>query len=266
MKRLLQMLGICLAVLLLHSCFDKSKYAPEPYLRPLEIIKLSDQDYMHVSYLKDDKDGYIPCNGYIRKEGDEVFVFDTPLDDSTSVQLIDFIKNDLNAIIKAVMVSHAHIDGAGGVNAFTKAGIPTYGSSKTAALLAKDTITLSNTFQHKDSLKLGKTLVKMDYLGPAHTDDNAIAYIEGPEILLGGCMIKSLEAGKGNLADANLKEWAKTVATAKYLYPNVKQVIPGHGRRGDSTLLTYTIKMFPVEELNVREEESTINEQETVQL
>ncbi|MFC4691708.1 subclass B1 metallo-beta-lactamase [Dokdonia genika] len=265
MKRLLQMLGICLAVLLLHSCFDKSKYAPEPYLRPLEIIKLSDQDYMHVSYLKDGNGGYIPCNGYIRKEGDEVFVFETPLDDSTSVQLIDFIQNDLNATIKAVMVSHAHIDGAGGVKAFYEAGIPTYGSSKTAALLARDTITLSNTFQLKDSLMLGKTLVKMDYLGPAHTDDNAIAYLEGPEVLLGGCMIKSLEAGKGNLADANLKEWAKTVATAKYLYPDVKQVIPGHGRRGDSSLLTYTIKMFQVEEPIIKELINT-NEQETVQL
>lgn len=265
MKRLLQMLGICLAVLLLNSCFDKSKYAPEPYLRPLEIIKLSDQDYMHVSYLKDGKGGYIPCNGYIRKEGDEVFIFETPLDDSTSVQLIDFIKNDLNATIKAVMVSHAHIDGAGGVNAFNEAGIPTYGSSKTAALLARDTIALSNTFQREDSLKLGKTLVKMDYLGPAHTDDNAIAYLEGPEILLGGCMIKSLEAKKGNLADANLKEWAKTVATAKYLYPDVKQVIPGHGRRGDSTLLTYTIKMFQVEKPIIKELTNT-NEQETVQL
>ncbi|WP_405202441.1 subclass B1 metallo-beta-lactamase [Dokdonia sp. LLG6352-1] len=265
MKRLLQMLGICLAVLLLHSCFDKSKYAPEPYLRPLEIIKLSDQDYMHVSYLKDGKGGYIPCNGYIRKEGDEVFIFDTPIDESTSVQLIDFIKNDLNATIKAVMVSHAHIDAAGGVKAFNEAGIPTYGSSKTAALLARDTITLSNTFQLKDSLMLGKTLIKMDYLGPAHTDDNAIAYLEGPEILLGGCMIKSLEAGKGNLADANLKEWAKTVTTAKYLYPDVKQVIPGHGMRGDSALLTYTIKMFQVEKPIIKELTNT-NDQETVQL
>ena len=107
---------------------------------------------------------------------------------------------------------------------------------------------------------LGKTLVKMDYLGPAHTDDNAIAYLEGPEVLLGGCMIKSLEAGKGNLKDANLKEWANTVTRVKSLYPDVKQVIPGHGRRGDSTLLNYTIKMFQEGErgdYNSNEREST---------
>lgn len=246
--RLLQNLGICLAVLLTTtSCWDNSKYAPKPYLRPLEIVKLSDQDYLHISYLKDDKGGYIPCNGFIRKEGDEVFVFDTPLNDSISEQLITYIQEDLKASIKGVMVSHSHIDGAGGVNAFAKANIPTYGSTKTAAILAKDSVYLSNTFAVKDSVALGESEVVMNYFGPGHTDDNVVGYIKGPEILIGGCLIKPLEGTRGNLADANLAEWAKTVATAKYVYPNVKQVIPGHGGRGDAALLDYTIEMFQVD-------------------
>lgn len=244
MKRLLQMLGICLAVLLVNSCFDNSKYAPKPYLRPLEIVKISEQDYMHVSYLKDDKGGYIPCNGFIRKEGDEVFVFDTPLNDSISEQLINYIHNDLNAQVKGVMVSHSHIDAAGGVNAFAKANIPTYGSTRTASILAKDSVYLSNTFVLNDSVILGKSKIIMSYFGPGHSDDNTVAYVRGPEILIGGCMIKSLGGTRGNIADANLAEWAKTVATTRQMYPEVKLVIPGHGGRGNAELLENTIEMF----------------------
>ena len=244
MCRLLQMLGICLAVLLLNSCFDNSKYDPEPYVRSLEIIKLSEQDYVHVSYLKDNYGGYIPCNGYIRVEGNEAFIFDTPLNDTLSGQLITFVQEDLKATIKGVQVSHSHIDGAGGINAFAKAKIPTYGSAKTAALLAKDSLTISNPFSQKDSIKIAENFIVMEYLGPAHSDDNSIAYIRASDILLGGCMIKPLDGTKGNLADANLDEWANTVTRLQNHYPKVVQVIPGHGGRGDKQLLDYTISMF----------------------
>jgi metallo-beta-lactamase class B len=252
LPRLLQTLGLSIMVLLASSCFDKSENEPETYVRSLEIVKLSENDYLHISFLKDNKGGFIPCKGYMRKEGNEVFIFDTPINNAMSEQLISYVYKNLDATIKGVLVSHAHIDAAGGLKAFVNKGIPSYGSSKTARLLARDTIRLSNTFDTKDSLKLGRNLIKMNYLGPAHTDDNIIAYLEGPNILLGGCMIKSLGASKGNLADANLKEWAKTVSKVKHLYPEVSQVIPGHGMRGDSTLLNYTISMFQIKEPDTR--------------
>ncbi len=244
MCRLLQMLGICLAVLLLNSCFDNSKYDPEPYVRSLEIIKLSEQDYVHVSYLKDNYGGYIPCNGYLRVEGSEAFIFDTPLNDTLSEQLITFVQEDLKATINGVQVSHSHIDGAGGINAFAKAKIPTYASTKTAALLVKDSLAISNPFSQKDSIQIAESYVVMEYLGPAHSDDNSIAYIRASDILLGGCMIKPLDGTKGNIADANLDEWANTVTRLQSHYPKVVQVIPGHGGRGDKDLLDYTIGMF----------------------
>lgn len=247
MTRLLQMLGICLAVLLLNSCYDKSKYVPEPYLRPLEIIKLSEQDYMHVSYLKDDNGGYIPCNGFMRKEGTEVFVFETPIDSTSSEQLISYIQEHLKATVKGVFVGHSHSDAAGGVPAFTRANIPTYASSKTTALLQKDTVTISHPFTRKDSVQMGTTEIVMEYFGAAHTDDNSVAYLKGPEILVGGCMIKALGAKRGYLGDASLSTWSTTVSAVKNAYPKVQLVIPGHGRRGDSLLLDYTIKMFKEE-------------------
>ena len=242
--QLLKLSGFCLVALLVSSCFQNSSNIPEPYLRPLEIVKLSEENYLHISYLKDGKGGYIPCNGFIRKEGNEAFIFDTPLNDSISRQLIDYVQDDLNATIKGLMVSHSHIDGAGGISAFAKANIPTYGSAKTASLLLKDTLSLSNVFAQSDSIILGERVIKMNYFGPAHTDDNVVAYIEGPGILIGGCMIKPLGGQRGNLADANLNEWSKTVTAVKNKYPDVQLVIPGHGGRGNSALLDYTIEMF----------------------
>jgi metallo-beta-lactamase class B len=57
-------------------------------------------------------------------------------------------------------------------------------------------------------------------------------------------MIKALGSGRGNVADANLKEWSKTVQRVKAVYGNALIVIPGHGEKGGTDLLDYTIKMF----------------------
>jgi metallo-beta-lactamase class B len=82
------------------------------------------------------------------------------------------------------------------------------------------------------------------FFGEAHTVDNTVSFVESEKVLYGGCMIKSLKAGKGNLADANVNEWSNTVRKIKSTYPNIIHVIPGHGKVGDTDLLDYTIEMF----------------------
>lgn len=61
-------------------------------------------------------------------------------------------------------------------------------------------------------------------------------------------MIKSLNAGKGNLSDANLKERANTVERVKDEFKTAKIVIPGHGAHGGVELLDYTIQLFATAE------------------
>jgi metallo-beta-lactamase class B len=46
------------------------------------------------------------------------------------------------------------------------------------------------------------------------------------------------------LGDANVGEWSRTVEKVKQQYPNVKIVIPGHGKIGGKDLLDFTIKLF----------------------
>ena len=64
------------------------------------------------------------------------------------------------------------------------------------------------------------------------------------KILFGGCMVKSLDGGRGYLGDANLKQWSATISKVKKAFPGAKIVIPGHGDQGGIALLDYTIKMF----------------------
>jgi metallo-beta-lactamase class B len=62
--------------------------------------------------------------------------------------------------------------------------------------------------------------------------------------MFGGCLIKEMNATKGYLVDANVKDWSATVERVKKEYPKVKVVVPGHGKFGNEKLLDYTIKLF----------------------
>lgn len=239
---------IALASFLFSSCLEKEPFIPKPYTKPLEIVKLSEHSYMHVSYLKTEDGNFISCNGYIYTEEGEAMIFDTPLNDSISQQLIDYVRNDLKMKIKGVVVNHSHSDAAGGLRAFTKANIPSYASTKTADLLKKDSLTISHPFKDSQIIRLQTTVIDNRYLGEAHASDNIVSYISKEHVLFGGCMIKPLGGQTGNLKDANLDTWSQTVTTVKEFFPEVEIVIPGHGPSGDAALLDYTIDLFKQKE------------------
>ncbi len=229
---------------LLSACIDRDKYAPKPYKRALEIVKLSDNNYMHISYLKDGKGGYIGCNGYIYISDNEAIVFDTAVDTILSNQLIDFIQLELKASIKGVVVSHSHVDASGGLKSFENSKISSYASAKTAAILAKDSLFITHPFEVKQEIAVGKEVVLNQYFGEAISPDNIVSYIPASKTIVGSCMIKALDDVEGNLTDANLENWSDTVVKVKTAYPDAKHVIPGHGGYGDMSLLDNTIAMF----------------------
>ena len=82
------------------------------------------------------------------------------------------------------------------------------------------------------------------YPGEAHTRDNIITWVPSERTIFGGCMVKSMNAGKGNLADANVNAWSDTVRKVKSLCPTATLVIPGHGDAGGTELLDFTIRLF----------------------
>ena len=247
-RKVLTFFVIVLVNFLFSGCLEKEPYNPKPYSKPLEVVKLSEHSYMHISYMKGEEGNFIACNGYIYTDGGEAMVFDTPLNDSISKQLIDFVRNDLKMTIKGVVVSHSHVDAAGGLRAFTKANIPSYASVQTADLLKQDSLTISHPFKDTQSIRMNDTTIENRYVGEAHASDNIVSYISKEHLLFGGCMIKENGGKKGNLDDANLETWSETVVSIKGMFPELEIVIPGHGFIGDAELLDYTIELFKIQE------------------
>ena len=172
-------------------------------------------------------------------------VFDTPPNDTASLQLINWIETKLKAKVKAIVVNHFHGDCLGGLNAFHQRGIPSYANQLTIELaMANGYAVPQNGFNGVLNLKIGGKTVENRFLGEGHSKDNIVSYVPSERVLFGGCMVKESDAGKGHLADANLGDWPKTVAKVKAQYPDARFVIPGHGKWGGKELLDYTMELF----------------------
>lgn len=223
------------------------------YYKPIEvyhtdnliIIQISDNAFLHTSFLQTNDFGNVPCNGMIVRNSNEAIVFDTPTNNQSAEDLIIFIKEKLHCKINAIVPTHFHDDCLGGLASFHKFKIPSFGNFSTIKLAnANKVIAPQNGFSDSITLRLGNTRAFVKYFGQGHTKDNVIGYFPSENILFGGCLIKELQATKGFLGDANVQEWSSTVEKIKQTYPNIKIVVPGHGEIGDSELLDYTINLF----------------------
>lgn len=211
----------------------------------LIITQISDNAFLHTSFLRTNDFGNVSCNGLIVRNSNEVLIFDTPTDNKSSEHLITFIKEQLRCKINAIVPTHFHNDCLGGLTSFHKVKIPSYGNYSTIKLATQSNVDApKNGFNDSLKLSLGNTFAVVKYFGQGHTLDNVVGYFPSENILFGGCLIKELDATKGYLGDANIREWSYTVEKIKQEYANVKIVVPGHGEIGGKELLDYTIKLF----------------------
>lgn len=211
----------------------------------LSITQIAENAFVHTSFLQTNDFGKVPCNGMIIRDSKEVVVFDTPTNNKAADALIQYIQDKLQCKINAIVPTHFHDDCLGGLASFQEKKIPSYGNFKTIELTkANQVISPQNGFKDSQKLKLGNTFTTVTFFGEGHTKDNVVGYFPKEKILFGGCLIKELEATKGYLGDANVGAWSSTVEKIKQTYPDVRLVIPGHGKTGGRELLDYTIQLF----------------------
>ncbi len=211
----------------------------------LVITQIAENAFEHISFLQTNDFGYVPCNGLIVRNSNEVIIFDTPTNDKSSVVLINWIREKLHCKINAIIPTHFHDDCLGGLKAFDENGIPSFAYFKTIELAkVSNYVVPKNSFSDSLILKVGKEHIVAKFFGEGHTKDNVIGYFPSEKIMFGGCLIKEVGAGKGYLGDANVAEWSNTVEKIKKTYPNVKAIVPGHGKYGSIDLLDFTIKLF----------------------
>jgi len=169
---------LCLSWLGLIGCTTKDPVSLSYSSENLQIEQISEHVYQHISYINLPKYGMFPCNGLIYVHDNEAIVFDTPVDDTSSSELIYWIQDQLQLPINAVIVHHFHVDCLGGLNAFHQAGIPSYASTKTIALArGKHPVIPQNSFIDSLELSLGTQSIQTRFFGAGHTPDNVVSYI-----------------------------------------------------------------------------------------
>jgi len=223
---------------------DSTVYETETLI----VKKLTDHVYQHITFLNTQSFGRVPCNGMIVISGNEGVVFDTPADDNGSSELLDFISNNLNAKVTALVATHFHADCVGGLKEFHTRNISSYANNLTIRFLTdKHTDVIpQHGFEGELELTVGDKKVYSSFFGKGHTFDNVVGYFPDEQVLFGGCLVKEVGAGKGYLEDADTLAWSGTMLNLKTKYPDLKLVIPGHGKYGGAELLDYTAQLFQV--------------------
>lgn len=212
------------------------------------LTKLNNNVWAHKSYnyfngIKFDH------NGLIVSTSKGIVLIDTAWDtvenQEKTEELLQMIQKHFKKKVVKAIVTHAHDDSIGGIQALLDKGIDVHSTQLTATLAKKFGYPSPQpTLDKKPVLKVGNTKIETFYPGEGHSQDNIVVWLPQSKILFGGCFIKDLAATNlGNLSDANVDQWDDSVQKVIDKYPKVKTVIPGHGAWGDKSLLYHTIDL-----------------------
>jgi metallo-beta-lactamase class B len=212
----------------------------------IEVVQISQHCYVHVSYTTLPPYGRIGSNGVLFVVDHEALLFDTPMNDSLTEQLVRWIEDSLCVRIAGFVPNHWHDDCIGGLGYLNRVGIPSYASGKTiAAAKANGMPVPQKGFADSLVLSLGGETVRCKFLGAGHAHDNIVTWFPSDSVLFPGCMVKEANSlSLGNLSDADLSEWPKTIARVIDSYPGARAVVPGHGAWGGVELLRHTQELL----------------------
>lgn len=212
----------------------------------IELIRLSENAYVHVSYSEIEGYGRVSSNGLIFRNGNEAFLFDTPATESLTGELVSWLRKSMNLKIAGFVPNHWHSDCIGGLQFLIDQRIESYANQMTINIARSKGLPVpANGFRDSLQLQLGSKLIQCYYPGPAHSLDNIVVWIPSEKILFAGCMVKSLDAKNiGNIADGDLASYPKTIDKLLRRYPDAKIVVPGHGQYGGIELIMHTKELL----------------------
>lgn len=214
--------------------------------KDLELIKISEYVYIHISWYSDSLYGRFSSNGMICINQGEAFLFDTPMDNDLTKELVRWIQDSMKSQIIGFVPNHWHNDCLGGLGFLHSVGIKSYANEITRNIAKTKGLPIPN-YGFTDSLvlALGNFNIICKYFGPAHTSDNIVVWLPDENILFAGCMIREIKSKTlGNMKEAIISEWPNTLLKILNSYPNSKIVIPGHGNFGGIELITHTLDLI----------------------
>jgi len=231
------------------ACFDGFAQNDNKSIRiskDVELIKLSENAFLHVSYSDIPKWGRIPANGMVFVNGSEAFLFDTPWNDTLTMELVLWLKDTMKLKILGFVPNHWHNDCMGGLAYLQTQKIESYANQMTIDFAQMKHLPFPN-HGFKDSLELhiGDKKIQCYYFGAAHSLDNIVVWFPSEQILFAGCMVKSLNSKDlGNTSDGDLTTYPKTLTKLMNRFQEAKIVVPGHGAAGGFELIKYTRELL----------------------
>jgi metallo-beta-lactamase class B len=212
----------------------------------LELIRISDNAWIHVSWTTLPEYGRISANGLIYADNGKAFLFDTPWNDSLTCELLTYLKDRMNISVIGVVPNHWHSDCMGGLGYLKSRNTASYANQMTIDIaVSKNLPCPDRGFSDSLQLALGNKSVMCYYFGAAHSADNIVVWLPEEKILFPGCMVKSSGSHDlGFLGDGNLAEYPGTIGKVLKKFPSARIVIPGHGPAGGYELILHTAELL----------------------
>ena len=187
----------------------------------------------------------IPANGMYLLTSNGAVMFDTPWDTTQFQPLLDSIKIKHHKNVLLCIATHFHEDRTGGLEYYRQRGIKTYTTEQTDEWSIKRGMKRAEFLIDKDTVfTVGQYSFQTYFAGEGHTADNIVVWFDKEKILYGSCLIKSVEDDDlGNLADANVKDYANTITNVQQKCKSPKFVITGHNDWTSTKSLEHTLIM-----------------------
>ena len=209
----------------------------------LELVKLTRNCFLYTAWADMGRGGRVGSNGLIVVRNGKALLIDSPTLESQTVELAWWFDKNLDVKFESFIPGHWHSDCVGGLAWLNRNGIKTYANHLTNEILASKGFEQSIvSFSDSLSFKVGNIKVEAYYLGGGHSTDNIVVWIPSEKILFAGCILKDITSQNiGNTSDAApFDEWLQTISRVEQRFPDVKYVIPGHGKYGGKELFKHS--------------------------
>lgn len=224
---------------------------PEPSLE-----KIAEGVWIHKTYDTIEPGGPpILSQGLVVDTGEGVALVDTAWNDEDTTKLIALVNQATGQAPDIAVITHAHNDKMGGVEALHEKGVggrahPLTNADAPARGLRPTQFAILDGVDYETLLGVSesgvesKGPIEVFYPGPGHTRDNIVVYYAPAKVLFGGCLIRPGGSTKlGNIADGDIANWADAVRKVAARFPDAEIVIPSHGPPGGRELLDHTIAL-----------------------
>lgn len=214
--------------------------------KPLHISWLKGDFYVCTTYGLLEDGSRFPSNSLYVVTHKGVVMIDVPWDTTQTRPLLDSIEARHHKKVIACISTHFHIDRTAGLDILKRRGVQTYATAATLRLcrergeqMAGYTLNADTTFD------FGNHMVQTYYPGKGHTADNIVVWFPGDHVLYGGCLVKSITSGDlGNLADAFVGDWERSIRNVQQKCKAIAYVIPGHGTWKSKNALDHTLLLI----------------------